>query len=293
MTIQGAMLNLQAEINELEANLAGLKEQNAKTESNNVALSTAITGLQVIIDDLKAKLAAATPAPAPVPTPEPTPEEPPVVIPDVIVPPSGVLTHPTAVQNMYEATPGEWRTRADFPALGVATWQLDLGDIPHGTTVRVALKRKTNIVYGSKYNHKPLRVWPKRQIGGYPNLVAGTQVDGSMVVFYHEKLAGIKGVDKFYVKWPAPTGDWVEEVWMWRSGSAVGKADGMAFLSVGGKVLVDAKGYQTDNSTYPGVANYLCIQDVCSPQAGNVNRQKLPADAFTSYKDIRVTVTRP
>lgn len=232
---------------------------------------------------------APTPAPAPAPAPEPEPEP---EIPPIVIPPTGFLTRPNGVQNMYEKEPGEWWTRSDYPTLNAAVLQFLLGQLTPWDLVRVSFLRWTNIVIGSNYNFKPWRVWPVGQVGGYPNQVAGTQTDGSIILFSTEKIDGVTGTGRFYGKWPAPTGTWVPEVWEWAASSGLGKADGRAYLKVGDKTMVDSQTWISRNATYPGIPNYLCLQGVNSPQAGNANRQKLPSDAFMRFKDVKIQIVK-
>jgi len=207
-----------------------------------------------------------------IPPVDPPPVEPPPI---VIPPPSGVYSNPDVIENMYEVRPGEWLSRDIFRS-SVAALQFRGPQLRPGSRVISKFARKAN--YKLDGNIKVWRCWPQPGPKGYPNIYGGTQSDGGFI-FNTEQVEGMKNVVKFYFPYPQHSGDWRTEIWDVRYASAPGKADGAITVTIGGKVILDAKGWQSNTAALPLLPNIVCIQD-------DISNGTLPVGSFTSYKDI-------
>lgn len=203
--------------------------------------------------------------------------EAPVVVPPPPPPTTEILT-PTLVQNMI-LEEGIWKSQPGWQS-DIAALHFYKPEIKYGSIVTVTFQRKSS--YPWPGNIKVFRVW-KDKPGNYPNWYVGHPANSSDL-FYVEKLAPVTGVNRFYLTLPPCDGQWHNETWIWKVNSNVEARDGELRIVRDGNPILSKVGVQFDDALYPGVANYIVIQD-------DPSSQTFPADAYTWVKDINISVS--
>jgi len=180
------------------------------------------------------------------------------------------------VQNMvgengiYYSTP-QWINSA-------AALHFRADNVTYGQKFRVSLRRL--VTYGNMGNWKWLRVW-NGQPGNPHNWYIGQPYE-EWVIHYTEPLPVNPSTRITLTSYPFPSaGIWRKEVFEWQAPSACGIADGKLKITIDDTWVAQFEYRQMDSPEFPGVPNYICIQD-------DPSNFSPPAGSEVRYKDVIV-----